>query len=248
MCWGQANSGNFMNTVMQQISGGANITAVLSFNEPDGCANGGSCMQPSAAAQIWKSQLEPLRAKNIKVGMPAITSSQTGLTWLQQFMMYCDGGCTPDFLTIHYYGGMQQMASWIGQMNATYPNVSSTWVTEFALANEDLADTQSDYNATIAYLEQLPGLDRYSYFGAFRSSVSNVGPNVAMLNSQGNLTAIGSSYLGGPFSGAIPDYGSASTSSPASSPTKTGTAAGLNAAASFVTIGVAAVMGILLAC
>lgn len=98
-----------MNTVMQQINGGANITAVLSFNEPDGCTNGGSCIQPSAAAQIWKSQLEPLRAKNIQVGMPAITSSQTGLTWLEQFMMYCDGGCTPDFLTIHYYGGMSTL-------------------------------------------------------------------------------------------------------------------------------------------
>lgn len=244
MLWGQANSGNFMSTVIQQINGGANITAVLSFNEPDGCgANGGSCMQASAAAQIWKSQLEPLRAKGIRVGMPAITSSQTGLTWLEQFMMYCDGGCTADFLTIHYYGGMEMMASWIGQMNATYPNVSSTWVTEFALANEDLAETQSDYNATIAYLEQLPGLERYSYFGSFRSSVSNVGPNAAMLNSEGNLTAIGSSYLGGPFSGAIPDYGSASTSSPP----KTGTASRLGLAASAISVGVTALMGLLLA-
>jgi hypothetical protein len=233
-----------MNTVMQQINGGANITAVLSFNEPDGCgAGGGSCMQASAAAQIWKAQLEPLRAKGIKVGMPAITSSQTGLTWLTQFMMYCDGGCTPDFLSLHYYGDFQGFASWVGQMNATYPNITETWVTEFALANEDLSETQSYYNTTIDYLERLPGLARYSYFGSFRSSVSNVGPNVAMLNSQGNLTAIGSSYLGGPFSGAIPDAGSASTTNP----TKTGAASVAGSAASLLTIGIAAVMGGILA-
>lgn len=37
---------------------------------------------------------------------------------------------------------------------------------------------------------------RYSYFGAFRSDVSNVGPNSAMLNDEGKLTDIGSWYLG----------------------------------------------------
>jgi hypothetical protein len=37
----------------------------------------------------------------------------------------------------------------------------------------------------------------YSYFGAFRSSVSNVGPNAAMLDPAGKLTDIGSWYMGG---------------------------------------------------
>ena len=39
-------------------------------------------------------------------------------------------------------------------------------------------------------------LTHYSYFGSFRSSVSNVGPNAAMLDGKGRLTNIGSWYLG----------------------------------------------------
>jgi hypothetical protein len=44
----------------------------------------------------------------------------------------------------------------------------------------------------------------YSWFGAFRSSVSNVGPNAAFLTQNGKLTDIGSWYLGGSATGATP--------------------------------------------
>jgi hypothetical protein len=44
----------------------------------------------------------------------------------------------------------------------------------------------------------------YSYFGAFRSSVSNVGPNAAMLDQNGKLTDIGSWYMGGVATHNIP--------------------------------------------
>ena len=47
-------------------------------------------------------------------------------------------------------------------------------------------------------------IERYSYFGAFRSSVSNVGPDAAMLTQNGALTDIGSWYLGGSATGNIP--------------------------------------------
>jgi len=36
----------------------------------------------------------------------------------------------------------------------------------------------------------------YSYFGSFRASASNVGPNAAMLDDNGGLTDIGAWYLG----------------------------------------------------
>lgn len=45
---------------------------------------------------------------------------------------------------------------------------------------------------------------RYSYFGSFRSDESNVGPNAAMLDQDGQLTDIGSWYLGGSATGNIP--------------------------------------------
>lgn len=47
-------------------------------------------------------------------------------------------------------------------------------------------------------------LTHYSYFGAFRSDVSNVGPNAAMLNQDGKLTDIGSWYMGGVATNNIP--------------------------------------------
>lgn len=46
------------------------------------------------------------------------------------------------------------------------------------------------------YLDRLPYIERYSFFGAFRSSVSNVGTNATMLSAGGRLTDIGRWYLG----------------------------------------------------
>lgn len=85
-----------------------------------------------------------------------------------------------------------------------YPN-QTIWVTEYALANADLADTQSFFNESMDYFDRLDYIDRYSYFGSFRSDTSNVGANVAMLNSKGKLTDIGSWYLGGKKTGVKPN-------------------------------------------
>lgn len=57
------------------------------------------------------------------------------------------------------------------------------------------------FNTTIEYLDKLSSVERYSWFGSFRSDVSNVGPNAAFLTAQGQLTNIGSWYLGGSGSG-----------------------------------------------
>lgn len=48
-------------------------------------------------------------------------------------------------------------------------------------------------------------MTHYSYFGSFRSFTSNVGINVAMLNSHGKLTDIGGWYLYGNGTGVKPD-------------------------------------------
>lgn len=53
-------------------------------------------------------------------------------------------------------------------------------------------------------------ITHYSYFGAFRSSVSNVGPNAAMLTQNGELTDIGSWYMGGVETNNIPKKSGAS--------------------------------------
>jgi hypothetical protein len=56
----------------------------------------------------------------------------------------------------------------------------------------------------VDYFDRLDFVTHYSYFGSFRSSKSNVGPNVAMLDGYGKLTDIGSWYMGGAATGVIP--------------------------------------------
>ena len=85
------------------------------------------------------------------------------------------------------------------------------WITEYNLDNQDLATTQSFFNTSAEYFDRLDSVERYSFFGAFRSDVSNVGPNAAMLNAGGNLTDIGSWYLGRQATGVVPTSGKKSS-------------------------------------
>lgn len=215
---------SFYNSVKTQLEGGANITAVLGFNEPDGCSSGGSCVSATVAAQVWKKQFEPLKWQyGLQLGAPAVTGANTGFTWLQAWHTACaalngnDTGCIVDFIPAHWYGNFEGLASHLGQINGSYPNASSVWITEFAYADQDLSDAQDFYNQSTQYFDRLNWIGRYSYFGAFRSSVSNVGPNAAFLTQDGKLTDIGSWYLGGVATGNVPSSSSSSGSATTSS-------------------------------
>ncbi len=78
------------------------------------------------------------------------------------------------------------------------------WITEYALENANLSATQDFFNESAEYFDRLDYVTHYSYFGSFRSSKSNVGANVAMLTQNGQLTDIGSWYLGGAATNNIP--------------------------------------------
>ncbi|KAN0096398.1 glycoside hydrolase family 128 protein [Hyaloscypha variabilis] len=205
MLWSPSN--DFLSSIKTMISGGRNITHIMTYNEPDGTSStGGSDVDPSVAATNWISQVEPLRKLGIKTGAPAVTGSPSGFTWLSQFFDACHSqgtNCTADFFPIHWYGNFEGLASHIGQVAGTYVN-KSIWITEYALNNDTLANTQSFFNTSAEYFDRISYIDRYSYFGAFRSDVSNVGPNAAMLTSNGLLTDIGSWYLGGAATNNIP--------------------------------------------
>ncbi|KAK0115732.1 hypothetical protein ONS96_014169 [Cadophora gregata f. sp. sojae] len=201
---------NFYNTVKGLIDGGRNITHVLGYNEPDGeSSTGGSSIDPTVAATNWISQIEPLRKLGVKVGAPAVTGSPRGFVWLEDFFAACTKqgtNCTIDFIPIHWYGDFGGLASHMGQVNASYPNVTQ-WITEYALNDQPLEPTQGFFNMSAEYFDRLDSVGRYSYFGSFRSDVSNVGPNAAMLTQKGELTDIGSWYLGGAATNNIPKAG-----------------------------------------
>lgn len=84
-----------------------------------------------------------------------------------------------------------------------YPN-TSLWVTEYALAAGNLADNQYFFRTSAEYMDRISYVGRYSYFGSFRSDISNVGANAAMLDAKGRLTDIGAWYLGQAATGNIP--------------------------------------------
>ncbi|SLM35235.1 Uncharacterised protein family, glycosyl hydrolase catalytic domain [Lasallia pustulata] len=206
MLWGAPSStsdNTFLNDVMSQIHAGTNVSYVLTFNEPDGQDNGGSGVPADMAAQTWIREVEPLKKYGVKLGAPAVTGAPSGFTWLQNFFAACNGNCSADFIPVHWYGNFEGLASHVGQVRGTYPNMT-IWVTEYADANVDLADSQSFYNQSSQYFDRIDYITHYSYFGAFRSSVSNVGPNAAMLTEKGKLTSIGSWYLGGAKTNNIP--------------------------------------------
>lgn len=157
MLWG-ATAGNtdtsFLDTVTGLIKGGAAIKYVLGFNEPDGCISGGACVDAVTAADTWIREIEPLKKLGVKLGAPAVTGSPNGFNWLQNWFTACDGGCTPDFIPVHWYGNFEGLASHVGQVNATYENMTM-WVTEYACAGCSLADSQSFYNESASFFDRI---------------------------------------------------------------------------------------------
>lgn len=158
MLWG-ASSGRsdptFLNDVRSLMKDGTNISYVLGFNEPDGTqATGGSNIPVDLAASTWIQQLEPLREDGVKLGAPAVTGSSRGLTWLENFFRACDGDCHVDFIPIHWYGNFEGLASHIGQVRSAYPNLT-IWVTEYALAHENLRDSQDFFKTSAEYFDRL---------------------------------------------------------------------------------------------
>lgn len=219
MLWGappapreEDNPESFTAIVGAQLDDGANITHVLGFNEPDASVHGGSGVDPALAASTWIREMEPLRERGVSLGAPAVTGSQRGLAWLENFFRECDGRCNVDFMPIHFYGPFEPLASFMGQIRQAYPDMD-IWVTEYGLPNSELEPTQDLFNVSMEYFDRLDFVARYTYFGSFRSDVSNVGPNAAMLTHKGELTDIGSWYLGRTATGNIPRGDGARTAS-----------------------------------
>jgi hypothetical protein len=156
MLWGAPSSftdTTFLENVTAQVVEGRNITYVMGFNEPDNTGEtGGSNIDPSDAAKYWKQQMEPLKKLGISLGAPAVTGGPSGFVWLSNFTHACDGGCTFDFIPIHWYGSFDGLASHIADVLNVYPG-KKIWVTEFALDNSDLNSTQEFFQTAVSYLD-----------------------------------------------------------------------------------------------
>lgn len=194
-------------------------THLLSFNEPDGTTDsGGSSISPEDAARAYIDYVVPFRngskgGRDWKISHPSTTGSGNGLEWLRSFNSSCydidpTNGCPTDFVAVHWYGDFGGLASWLGTLNEFY-NANSTrdanltlWITEMGLPQQSADNTVAMLNQTLPYLDGLDYVERYAWFGAFRTDDANewTGDGVALFDDDGGLTELGALYMGEGFS------------------------------------------------
>jgi hypothetical protein len=126
MLWGAPENINdtaFLDTVQAIVKNGTRISNVLTFNEPDLSQWGGSGVDPAFGAQVWVNNIVPLQQMGIRAGLPAPSGSTEGLPWIRQFLGNCSEitgeDCVYDFVTLHWYGSFEGLASHIGEYVAT---------------------------------------------------------------------------------------------------------------------------------
>ncbi|KAM7214395.1 Glycosyl hydrolase catalytic core domain containing protein [Rhypophila decipiens] len=222
MMWGAGTANGtdsyFAGNISDVIDKGRAISHVMTFSHPDGTAeDGGPVIKPRIAARSWVNNAVPLQQKGVKVGLPIVGDPYN---WVTPFLANCsdilnktagkkDGEAKPeckfDFIPITSYGDMAVLEDRVATFANAFPGVP-IWLIEYGFNDQDLPKTQKFFNESLAFVEASKSVERYAWFGACRSIVSNVGPNAAMLNPYGELTDIGSWYLGGNATGleAIP--------------------------------------------
>lgn len=158
-----------------------------------------SNMTAQEGATIWKTYLEPLRARGIRLGSPAPAGAPSGKTWLQNFMISCDGGCTFDFLAIRklyststpaerhshvadiiildWYGiDASEFITFLNEYHTTFNK--PIWITEWACHNFDPSTASKQcskeavmtfMNRTQIFMDNAPFVERYAWFGAMRN-------------------------------------------------------------------------------
>lgn len=147
------------------------VKSVLSFNEPDQCGGGGSCMSVMDAVIAHKKFIQPL-AGTLKIGSPAVTNGvgeAKGISWLKSFMTACSD-CKIDFVVAHYYAWdkPEDFKAYLIKFHQTFNK--PVWVTEFAV---------NEGNAPAFLREVLPWMDQQSWIEryAWHMAAPNMGPD-----------------------------------------------------------------------
>jgi hypothetical protein len=199
MLW-STNKGHDGNQFLNQAKG-ANV--VLGFNEPE--RGDQANMDPTSAARAWKQYIEPLRSQGIRLGSPAIASTEKGLNWMQQFLNELDRvGGRIDFLALHWYGrGVDNFINWITNARRRFGNRYPVWVTEFACTSWNPSQQVSQHEVnefmrqSIAKLDSLSWVERYAWFGAQHQFDAALGSANCLIAPNGQLSELGQKYVHG---------------------------------------------------
>lgn len=98
MYWGPKNKWKWDQRVAEMKKNGP-YKHIMGFNEPDITPQAN--MNPYYAAEEYKREITPWKAKGARLGSPAIAYD---LNWMATFLTHLNniGGGSPDFLCIHW--------------------------------------------------------------------------------------------------------------------------------------------------
>ncbi|KAH9844006.1 glycosyl hydrolase catalytic core-domain-containing protein [Rhodofomes roseus] len=223
MLWGDRQVSQWENSINRTIHN-LGVTHVLGFNEPDYPTQ--SNMTPSHAASVWRAQIEPLRSQGVLLGSPTPTSAPEGKQWLLDWLGACNGGCTVDFVALHWYDiNSTAFIEYLEDFHDTFQK--PLWITEWACQNFNLADEQCSLqnivdfmNATQSFMDSTEWVERYAWFGAMEN-LQGVNQDDGLMDSSGRINALGEQYIGAlapnissNYMPGVVDGGSGSTTSP----------------------------------
>jgi hypothetical protein len=130
---------------------------------------------------------------------PAVTDPYT---YLKDFFGDCSG-CEVDYVAAHWYNcDLPSLQAYLegnldagGGLQGFVQFKKPIWLTEFSCdGSHSVADQKAYMQAAIPYLENNPNVFRYSWFSATPI------PNAELMNSDGSLTDLGTTYVGLPES------------------------------------------------
>jgi len=180
--WGDRQVDSFVKNVVKGYA-----THVMGMNEPN--QSGQSDMSPEHGAYLWKTYIQPLKSQGYTLVSPATTSAPNGLTWVQNMLKACDGGCTFDIVAIHWYDTtFEKFQTYVELWHNTFQK--PIWVTEFACQNFNGGAQPSNdqiwsfYSQATAWLESTSYVESYMPFG-FMDDMSNVNPADSLFSSNG---------------------------------------------------------------
>ena len=190
---------------------------LFTFNEPDGdTESGGSAITPREAAEAYIEHIVPLR-KRFRISHPSTTGSERGLQWLRDFEAECrkidsENGCPTDFIVAHWYGDLQGLIWWLGELVNLYgegkygfnsEHDPEIWIKELGIPGAPSEANFVMMEQALPYLDKLDYVKSYAWFGTFRPQDANnwTGTGVALFQEDGGLTDVGALYLGGEVNG-----------------------------------------------
>ncbi|KAF1359544.1 hypothetical protein EJ07DRAFT_178611 [Lizonia empirigonia] len=167
------------------------VSNILSFNEPDQCGDGGTCMSVSDAVTAHKQYIQPLSG-SLRIGSPAVTNgaeANKGINWLKSFMSGCSD-CKIDFVVAHYYAGdkAEDFKTYMTNFHKTFNK--PVWITEFGVTE---GDAPAFLKEILPWMDAQDWIERYAWHMA--APTTNEGGLKFLLNEAGTaLNDVGAAF------------------------------------------------------